>query len=184
MALRAKFGSVILSTAVLAGLGYTNWLAFTEPIDTAPLMRTAALAATAGNAVSPVIEPKQVALADLGETLTRPLFYASRRPLSKLENKPVVTAASVQAIDPVKSEVTPVPNANLRLLGILRNDESTQSVLIQSGNGSPAKWHAVGSEIDGWRVTGISADHAVVEASGTKAVLQLHSVSTPAGPAQ
>jgi hypothetical protein len=184
MVLRAKFWPVVVSTAALAGLGYTNWLAFTEPIDTAPIAPGAALANSNSDANAPAIEPKQVAIADLGETLTRPLFYAARRPLSKNNGSPGVIAAPVQSIEPAKSDVVSPAAANLRLIGILSDDKSSQSVLIQSESGSPAKWQTVGAEFDGWRVTEIASEHVVVESSGKRAVLKLHSDAVAAGSAQ
>jgi hypothetical protein len=184
MALRAKFGSRILPAAVVAGLGYANWVVVSEPIDAGPLMPNTAQSAATGIPLAPVNTPKQVALADLSETLTRPLFYPMRHPLSKTDNSLAITAAAVQVVDPAKPDVSSAPNADLRLVGILRNDESVESVLIQSGTGSPARWQTVGGEIDGWRVTGISADYVVVESSGTKVVLKLHSGSTTVGTAQ
>jgi hypothetical protein len=181
---RVKFGPIILSTVALAGLGYANWHALAEPVDTSPVVVEATIANAAGDEHATLIEPKQLALADLAETLTRPLFYAGRRPISKINNSLAVAAAPVQISEPAKPDVFSPPIANLRLIGILSDDQSSQQVLIQSETGSPATWQRVGAEVDGWRVKEIAAEHVVVEASGKRAVLKLHAAALVAGSAQ
>jgi hypothetical protein len=170
----ARFGRTFLhlTTALaVAGLAYGNWAAFSEQIDTsAPVTHDAA-------AVTVIQEPeksdsKNLTLSDLAETLARPLFSATRRPVQKSDPAetpvaPVVATALAQAA-PTESQV------NLRLLGMMRASGGVQRALLQRDGGDSASWIAVGAEFGGWRLTSLDGDSASVESGGSKAVLKLH----------
>ena len=170
---RGRSASAFFLTAALATLGYANWMAATSAIETAPI-------AVAANASDPDVarlddRPATApALAQLNETLARPLFSATRRP-KILEQ--VSAADPVIAPPPAKTE-TVQPPAKLRLLGTMRIGTAAQRALIeregQAESSTRARWVAVGGDVDGWRVTAIGRDSVEVETAGERTTLKLY----------
>jgi hypothetical protein len=181
----ARFGSKLIglaaATAVVA-LGYGNWLILNETIDTsgiAPLTPGVSLAAVEAR----TDKTKAVALADLTETLARPLFSPTRRPVVRQEQDEQKTAAIAPVADvapPAPSE----PKPTVRLIGMLHGVGKAQRALLQSEGGSSTNWVSVGSEFAGWRLTSIENDTVTVEASGARSVLTLHPASSPSHPVE
>ena len=180
MVLRIKILTGILPFAAMTALGYGNWLALGESIDVSPAMPSAVASNTNSNLSVADAQLHVVTLADLKETLTRPLFYVKRRPLVLRQAEQIAGTPVV----PAPPTAVTVPNANLRLLGLMRGGEAGQRVLIQTDNGPAAQWQTIGAEIGGWRLTNIEADHVIIESSGTRSVLTLHPEAAPSRSAQ
>jgi hypothetical protein len=169
----ARLGRMLFNlttAAAVAGLAYGNWIIVTQPIDTSPVRPHGGESVTASQ-VRVTTDAKLVTISDLAETLTRPLFSATRRPFQRTDPveapvAPVVAAAPVQAA-PAETRL------NLRVLGMMRGG-GTQRALLQRDGEDGASWVAVGAEFAGWRLTSLDGDGASVESGGSKAVLKLH----------
>lgn len=161
----------MLLTAAVAGLGYGNWQAVNEAIDTTPIMPP--VPATPVTAADPTTTgPKTITLNDISETVSRPLFMASRRPAPPPKNDE--NTSLTQTPPPPAPSANATPPANLRLIGTMKSGDTQRKALIQVENSQSAKWLDVGADAGGWRVSEIAEDHVVVEAAGARSTLLLH----------
>ena len=165
----------LVSAATVAGLGYGNWMLVNETIETSPLMPPAA------TTPSPTVDhtkldEKPLTIDAFSETVTRPLFYAARRPAPppKTEDSTAVTVTPPPPSTPVAAVATP---SKLRLIGTMRNGEKRHIALVQAENSSRAEWLEVGAGFGGWQLKEIAEDHIVVEASGVLSILTIHPLS-------
>ncbi len=180
----ARIGGNLMSlTAALAvtALGYGNWLFLNETIDTSGIAPQASeVTPVAADASSSEIKP--VTLADLSETLTRPLFNATRRPANRSDDQ----VQSAPALGSAAGAAAPQlePKAAVRLIGMMRGEGQVHQALLQSETGPASTWISVGGEFAGWRLTTIEDDSVTVEMAGARSVLPLHPVSAPAHTAE
>ncbi len=164
--------SGLLLAGAVAGLGYSNWMAVNEAIDTSPVMPPV-LPTPATTQDLTRTNQKSVTLNDISETVTRPLFNATRRPAPppKIEDN---TAATLKLPLPPAITTTSTPPSNLRLIGTMRSGDKQRRALVQVENAPSAAWLEVGADAGGWRVSEIGEDHIVVEAAGARSTLVLH----------
>lgn len=99
------------------------------------------------------------------ETVSRPLFWSSRRPQSPAETTPLVRTAA-----PVAPSVTP---AELRLAGIMVEGVWRRRALLVSPALAGGRWVEEGMEIEGWRLTRIEGAAVRIETGGRQQVLVL-----------
>ena len=165
-----KFFTGLLLAGAIAGLGYSNWMAVNEAIDTSPVMPPV-LPTPATTQDLTGTNQKTVTLNDISETVTRPLFNATRRPMPppKIEEN---TAATLSPPPTLSTATT--PPSNLRLIGTMRSGDKQRRALVQVENAPNAAWLEVGADAGGWRVSEIGEDHVVVEAGGARSTLVLH----------
>lgn len=164
-----RLTSALLITATLAGLGYANLEAATQPIDTTAVAQ--APETQAPPVADVAVEPDKVrTLEEFSETVSRPLFNDTRRPTpprAMAETPP--QDATVQAT----AGNTPV-RATLRLLGTMQAGARGPRALIQADAAARADWVDIGADVSGWRVTSIRGDTVSVEADGAQSEIKLY----------
>ena len=152
---------------VAAGLAALNWGQATTPIDV-----TAIAPEPAAESAKPALEPATPAanslrsLAELSETVMRPLFRSDRRPPAA---KPAAETAPAQP-----PQATPQASADtLRLVGMMRSGAQARRALIRVAGLPAALWVEKGGEISGWKVGSIEDDRVLIERNGDRAELKL-----------
>ena len=164
---------------VVAGLCYLNWWQATAPIDVSPVLPEKNATPQPDRVKNPGTPPQsERSLAELSETVQRPLFRSDRRPPqpARPETKPAAESAPT---------ATPVSSADtLRFIGLMRSGTSAQRALIRVAGLPTAEWVEVGGEVGGWTVGKIEPDRVLVKRNGDTAELKLFTLkpasSTPA----
>lgn len=162
-----RFVTIYLATLV-AGLGYLNWWRAATPIDISPIASS-----PASNPGQPNADPSAdgvsppLALADLTETIKRPLFRADRRPPAAApKDKPELLEAA-PAIEASTAD-------GLRFIGTMRTGAATERALIRIAGNPAATWVEQGSGIGGWTVKAIEANRVILQRNGDTAELKLY----------
>lgn len=165
---KAEKLSVLILSIMIMGLLCVNWWvsqfdpaasqAFTIGPKDRPLGSSAVLQAPSG--LSP--------LSEFGETLSRPIFVASRRPY--VPPKPEATVAA--------NEPAPAP-PNVLLVGIFIRPGMKQA-LLRSPSQPEAQWVAEGDTFNGWSLQAVHSDSVVIRARQTTRELGLYTQPAPA----
>lgn len=165
----------LVGVAVVA-LPYLAWTSLGEaPAAVAVAQRSAAGSATA--APSTPAQPLEVAvlrqLPPLGELTTmveRPLFSPTRRPqLAAVEP----AAGPDEAIEEDHAEVEPTSGAPaVRFVGTIGQGGGMTALVLREESPMVTKL-VVGDEIDGWRVTEVTASELVMEHEADRLVLTI-----------
>lgn len=164
-------GAWFLLASTVAGLAGANWAALNQDIDTSALRAASGLASETRTASPP---PRvRLALTALHETIERPLFNASRRPVPP---PPVQEAASPPPEPAAEAEAAAPPPAlpEVKLLGTLRYGAKKTRALVQVANAPAAGWVDLGADIGGWRLREIARDYVVLEGTGTQKTVSLY----------
>ena len=151
----------LLFVVVIGALIYLNWQVSDMTVDTTAIADkdpTTALQPGAGQA-EPAMAPAR-SEADFPQTVARPLFTPTRRPVERTKPKPEEAKLPPPVVKPPE---------NLQFVGAVRVGNDTMRALIRSDTGATGEWLAVGDEIEGWRLHEIRADAAVVGAGGANA---------------
>jgi hypothetical protein len=145
-----------LAVAVLAGaagvLAWLNYNLLQDPVDTSPV--TPPQGKVEGR---PQHSPKPTTALDkrtpeqFQETVSRPLFNPSRRPVQRSE-----TVARAPKAEPPK----------LRLVGVMKPDDGPPRALIRFADEPTGRWIAEGAEYHGWTLTKVNEGSVIVEAGG------------------
>jgi hypothetical protein len=107
----------------------------------------------------------------LAETVGRPLFHPSRRPVQRAE--------AVAAPEP-----TAEPPSKLRLVGIVRFADQPPRALIRFAGEPMGKWLVEGAEHKGWRLSKVNARSVMIQSGKRAHELTLPTLrSGPAAPA-
>lgn len=148
--------------ALLIGAGAVGWQVWSSEIDVTairPLPESAG-----GTPQVPYPRHADIQLPppeSFSETLARPLFSPSRRPVERV----------AEAV-PTRVDAPPASDG-LRLLGVVRRGETSRALVATQANPSGA-WLVVGQALGGWRLAEIM-DDAVQLSSGRHAqVLALY----------
>ena len=159
--------------ALLTALGFANWQAAVIPIETAAIAApNGAAPPTPESLENPLkLGENKVAIADLAQTLARPLFNANRRP----RTPEAAIAEAPEAPTPSPPQAAAPPPAQLHLIGLMRNGSSKPRALIRVESAPTATWINLGDEIAGWRLSEVNTDHVVIEGSGQRVQLVLYS---------
>ncbi|MER8583552.1 hypothetical protein NKG95_33620 [Mesorhizobium sp. M1423] len=174
-----KFAAPVLG-AMIAGLVAVNVVLYDTPVDIAPIVsekgRDGGLAPSS---------PGSLQIADLGdftETFERPLFSPTRRKFvpEPVEPQPVAVA-SVVVVQPAAQNVTPAVAPSL--LGISIHGGSAKALLRIAGADS-AFWYGNGEIVDGWTISTIDKDQAVLERDGKVARISLYPSAQDGQPAR
>jgi predicted lipoprotein len=147
------------------------WQAQERPIDTTPITRPGAIAASDRPLTTDTgfVIPGPRSVADLPETAGRPLFSPSRRPWVE-KPKPEAAAVTVVAAPPVV--VPPFPANQLRLIGVVPgNRNNAARALIRVGNDTQATSVQIGESIRGWKLRDVTSDTAIMETRGERVEL-------------
>jgi hypothetical protein len=156
----------MLLIAACGGLALLNWRAGTMPIDVSPA--EAISAAISVPEIAGMGSDAEIAAAEsFAETLSRPLFRASRRPPE---------AEKIQRAEPLRA---PPPRAiaelpdGLELVGIMKQEGRNGRAMIRSGDAPDGYWVEVGHVLSGWRLSRIEAGSITFEADGQTKKLSL-----------
>ena len=161
-----------LLAALVASLGVLNWKLADLPVDISPLTEVAtAVEATKPAAGEAPADAPRRSLAELSETVSRPLFHPTRRPVFV---RPAAPAEPEVAKAP---EPLPEPAAQpsrLSLVGVMGTGAKGRRALIRAEGQTYGTWIDAGGEIEGWRLSAIEDNRVLIEKSGGKEVLLLH----------
>ena len=172
-----RASSILIVLAALGALGYANWYAANSEIEVSPLTPPAATAAMPVPGTTLDSDEKTVALGDLQETLTRPLFNSSRRP----EQPPAAPVTGPATVSPPAPSAA--PPENLQLIGVMRKGPGSARALIRVEHSGVAGWYNSGADVAGWHLSEIADDHVIVESGGQRSRLALYpEKSTKASP--
>ncbi|MER8583587.1 hypothetical protein NKG95_33805 [Mesorhizobium sp. M1423] len=165
-----KFAGLALAAAIAALVAF-NLVLYDTPVDTAPI----GSAKARDGALAPS-SPGSLQIADLDgdytETFERPLFSPTRRQFvpEPVEPQPVeVASATVE--QPAAQNVAPAVAPSL--LGISIHGGSAQALLRIAGAES-AFWYGNGETVDGWTLSAIDKNQAVLERGGKITRLSLY----------
>jgi hypothetical protein len=158
---------IAVLVAAAAGLGLLVMRATDMPIDVAPVRPQPSAGPASDQPTPDAALNTPASIGDFAETLARPLFNPTRRPLPPPAKKPATEAP------PPAAQAHASPN-NLRLVGMMVRRGSAKRALIRSADQSIASWVEVGADVDGWRVRDIEPDRVVVERGGDTAELMLY----------
>jgi hypothetical protein len=145
-----------LMLAMLAGavglLVLVNGYLIQSPIDISPVAPAARKdeAPPAGEKeLKTALDQKSVE--QFQQTVARPLFDPSRRPVQRDRNIPAEAK---------------VDSPELRLIGIMKSDGAPPRALIRVADEPTGKWIAEGATFNGWTLRKVRARSVIVESSG------------------
>lgn len=160
----------VIPAAVIAALLALNWYAARRVIDIEPIAKSdtsieaprsnnAAHVDTAigGELIEPGTDATDVAF------LERPLFSPTRRPRDP--QNAVAPAAEASTRNGDQPTATDAPSG-LRLIGVLQIGKNDARALIRAAGTPNGTWLAPGGEMNGWRVSRIERDRAVIAKDG------------------
>jgi hypothetical protein len=158
----SRSGTRVAVVALAGAAGLLAWLDFHllhSPVDISPV-RPPAGKAEAGvqHSAQPATALDKKTAEQFGETVSRPLFNPSRRPVQRTE--PVVRAPKAEP-------------AKLRLVGVMKADEGPPRALIRFADEPTGRWIAEGGEYHGWTLTKVNEGSVIVEAAGRTQELML-----------
>ncbi|MGQ0672489.1 MAG: hypothetical protein ACT4N2_06355 [Hyphomicrobium sp.] len=177
MSARRRILGVVLLLWLAGALALLNTRLADMPIDISPL---ASEADPADRASGPALTQPGLAsqlkpLSDYRETVSRPLFQPTRRPVvpspNTEEDLPPAPASE-------QTEIIPAAPSGLSLVGLMGSGGSRRALLRPNGQ-SHGTWLTVGRDIDGWRLSRIEENHVLIEKDGSKEELFLHQSSKP-----
>lgn len=166
---KSRLPSLLLCAALLTtlgGLSVVGWAQWSVPLDTSPRQsdRSASpfeVASLKGTTERFVAKPLSV----FRETVMRPLFSETRRPIPK---KTVRTATPKP-----KPVPTHIPIAQLQLTGVaVRGDE--RRALVKSPSAPNGAWHTTGDIVGGWKIIEIAGNFARLSVGEKAGKLQLY----------
>lgn len=163
MASRTRSIPNLILAAIVAALGYLNWLAWDMAIDTAPVEAGVSgqfeRAAEGDRMAASLPRPS---LSEFSETISRPLFHPSRRPVSEVAAKePGAAPPSSPPPEPETDEPS-----GLNLVGLMGSGEKGRRALIRPQGETYGTWVEEGGRIAGWQLNSIDDDRVVIEKSG------------------
>lgn len=146
--------------ALLVAAGYTAFTATQQDTTTIPLIGTQVGDTTTDQSARQIsLVPNARDNAFYTAITDRPLFQESRRPIAPQ----IEEAEEPEAEAPVPTAPTVLPQApppNVRLLGVLAGGARTAALLSISGD--DPQWQNIGSDVAGWTLDQIAADHIVL----------------------
>ncbi|TIQ16770.1 MAG: hypothetical protein E5X51_33565 [Mesorhizobium sp.] len=163
--------AALVVAAIIAGLVVVNVSLYNTPVDIAPIASAKAresglLPGSAGSLQFPDAS-------DFTETFERPLFSPTRR---KFVPAPVVPQPVEVASAPAKQQPAPenvAPAVAPLLLGISIYGGAAKALLRIAGSDA-ALWYGKDETVDGWKVSIIDKDQAVLERDGNVARISLY----------
>lgn len=166
-----KFAGLAIA-AVAAALALVNVALYDTPVDITPVASGKGHDGGPASAAGSLQFPEA---GDFSETFQRPLFTPTRR---KFVPPPVAPPPPVEvAVAPVEQAPTPpppeVPVVAPSLLGISIHGGAAKALLRVAGS-ETALWYGSGDTVDGWTVSAIDKDQAVLERDGKVARVPLY----------
>jgi hypothetical protein len=158
-------GAKLAVLALAGAVGVLAWLDYgllQDPVDISPVAPPPGRAEArlqASPPLSTALDKK--APEQLQETVGRPLFNPSRRPVQRAE--PAAAAARASRVE----------HARLRLVGVMKPDDGPPRALIRYADEPTGRWVAEGSEYRGWTLIKVNEGSVTVEAGGRTEELML-----------
>ncbi|MER8734486.1 hypothetical protein NKJ81_31520 [Mesorhizobium sp. M0018] len=156
--------------AMIAGLVLVNVELYDTPVDIAPI--ASAKGRDGGTMPAPGGSLQIPDAGDFGETFERPLFSPTRR---KFAPEPVapqpVEVASVAIEQPPPQNLAPIVAPSL--LGISIHGGAAKALLRIAG-ADAAVWYGNGEIVDGWTLSAIDKNQAVLERDGKVTRISLY----------
>jgi hypothetical protein len=173
-----RFAALAIAAGI-AVLVLVNVALYNTPVDITPIASGKGHDGGPASAAGALQLPEA---GDFSETFQRPLFTPSRR---KIIPPPPVPQPLDVAVAPVEQAPAPVDVASAAapsLLGISIQGGAGKALLRVAGSDA-AVWYTSGETVDGWTVSAIDKDQAVLERDGKVARIQLHPPWTNPPPA-
>ena len=167
-----KFAGLAIA-AVIAALALVNVALYDTPVDITPV---ASGKGHDGGPTSVAGSLQFPEAGDLSETFQRPLFTPTRRkfvPPPVAPPPPVEVAVAPVAPAPAPPPPEAPPAVAPSLLGISIQGGAAKALLRVAGSGA-AVWYGNGETVDGWTVSAIDKDQAVLERDGKVARIPLY----------
>ncbi|MCP9229983.1 hypothetical protein NMG46_06950 [Mesorhizobium sp. LMG 17147] len=163
--------------AIIAGLVAVNVALYDTPVDIAPI--ASAKGRDGGMTSAPGGSLEIPDLGDFSETFERPLFSPTRRKFvpEPIEPQPVEVAAV--AVEQPAPPQNAAPAVAPSLLGISIHGGAAKALLRIAGADN-AFWYGNGETVDGWTVSTIDKNQAVLERNGKVARISLYPASQDA----
>ncbi len=156
-------GTRLVVAALAGAAGVLAWLDYRllqDPVDISPVAPPPAKAeARPQQGPQPATALDKKRAEQFQETVGRPLFNPSRRP--------------VQRSDPVARAPKKMDPAKLRLVGVMKPDDGPPRALMRFADESTGRWIAEGGEYHGWTLTKVNDGSVIVEAGGRSQELML-----------
>jgi hypothetical protein len=156
-------GKRLAVAALVGAAGLLAWLDLSllrDPVDISPAAPPPGKAAARPQPTPPPATALDKRGAEqFQETVGRPLFNPTRRPVERPE------AAAVRA-----PKVEP---ARLRLVGVMKPNDGPPRALIRFADEPTGRWVAEGSEYHGWTLTKVNEGSVTVAAGGRTQELML-----------
>lgn len=168
-----KFVALAMA-AMIAILVLVNVSLYNTPVD---ISLIASAKGRDGNLISDPGGSLQIpSPGDFAETFERPLFTPTRR---KFVPEPVAPKPVEVAAAPIEQQPAPPQNAAPTiapsLLGISIHGGAAKA-LLQIAGGNDALWYGSGENVDGWTISSIDKDQAVLERGGKVTHIRLYPV--------
>jgi hypothetical protein len=169
----SRYALLLCSIAILGGAAWLNWFWLEKSLDISPIASKAP-AASANR--SPDGTDSDFAV-EVGESLTRPLFHADRRPFVPPTLEPV--EAPVDTEIPVEQQPLQPPSAlEFRIAGISVFGGEKHALLGRSGT-DDLRWFAQGDDVDGWVIASITSETVTLAADDQSFLLSLYPNALP-----
>lgn len=136
-------------------------------LSTAPVANAEGSGAGSASSAASANPPTEVS-----ESLSRPLFHASRRPFVRPPPEPT----SQPAVEPPVAAVEPAPPPalpELRLAGLSSAGER-KSALLGRADAPDLQWVQLGDSIAGWRIDAITASSVVLVSGDQRFTMALY----------
>lgn len=160
--------TVLLAVLVLALLAL-NQYTLDMAVDTSPAQLGAKDGARAPGIGTGALEERRVgSQADYAETVARPLFNATRRPVASAKPQ-IGEPSSTSSLQPLQ----------MQLVGLAITTSRGGRALVRSGADRNGTWVSIGDELRGWRLSEINSDRAIFVAGGSQQVLLLSKGERP-----
>ncbi|MER9470750.1 hypothetical protein NKI82_33920 [Mesorhizobium sp. M0482] len=164
-----KFAALAVA-AIVAGLVAVNVALYDTPVDIAPI--ASAKGRDGGMMSAPGGSLQIPDAGDFSETFERPLFSPTRR---KFVPEPVapqpVEVASMAVEQPAAQNVAPAVAPSLLGISI---DGGSAKALLQIAGADGASWYGNGETVDGWTLSAIDKNQAVLERDGKTTRISLY----------
>lgn len=175
--------AALVVAATIAGLVVVNVSLYNTPVDIAPI--ASAKGREGGLRPGSAGSLQMPDTGDFTETFERPLFSPTRR---KFVPEPVVPQPVEVASVPVEQQPAPLPEnvapaVAPSLLGISIHGGAAKA-LLQIAGSDAALWYGKDETVDGWKVSVIDKDQAVLERDGKITRISLYPSSQQTPPAE
>ncbi|MFD1983668.1 hypothetical protein ACFSOZ_13435 [Mesorhizobium newzealandense] len=163
-----KFAGLAIA-GLIAGLVLVNVALYDTPVDISPVASGKGHDGGVASATGSLQFPEA---GNFSETFQRPLFTPTRRKfVAPPAGPPPVEVVAAAVEQPSAPEAAPA--AAPSLLGISIHGGAAKALLRVAGS-EAAIWYGSGETIDGWKVSSIDKDHAVLERDGKVAHIPLY----------